>query len=152
MDFDYSYNGIIFEMEITFHDDADDQDWTDVEFGNIVGDIKSIESDGQSVMNQLDIDDLTVPTQEKIRRQAFDYFQGMQDFNSAMDKADADYHAMKEDSQMEKENKYLKPFTKRIIDSGGQLEIYESKECANNQLTYKGMKIVEIEVFMAKEL
>ena len=98
MNFDYDYNGIIFEMEITFHDDADDQDWTDVEFGNIVGDIKSIESDGQIVMNQLDIDDLTVPAQEKIRRQAFDYFQGMQDFNSAMDKADADYHAMKEDS------------------------------------------------------
>ena len=98
MDFDYSYNGIVFEMEINFHDDADDQDWTDVEFGNIVGDIKSIESDGQIVMNQLDIDDLTVPAQEKIRRQAFDYFQGMQDFNSAMDKADADYHAMKEDS------------------------------------------------------
>ena len=98
MDFDYSYNGIVFEMEINFHDDSDYQHWTDVEFGNIVGDIKSIESDGQIVMNQLDIDDLTVPAQEKIRRQAFDYFQGMQDFNSAMDKADADYHAMKEDS------------------------------------------------------
>jgi len=39
-----------------------------------------------------------------------------------------------------------------VDQTTGQLEIYESKECANNQLTYKGMKIVEIEVFMAKEL
>ena len=96
MDFDYSYNGIVFEMMIEFHDDANVSMWTDVEFSNTVGDIKSIEADGQIVMNQIDVDDFIITIQERIRQQAFEHFQDMQKDDPAIDKACAEYHAMKE--------------------------------------------------------
>ena len=96
MVFDYTWNGITFEMEYIAQEDADDTSWTDVDFTDYSG-YGDIVIDKKVVGNICIGGDLTLDAQTKIRKSAYEFF-----LNKARDdyeeRGDWEYHFNKEDS------------------------------------------------------